>query len=347
MPASGNQVRRILVVDDEPAVCDAIKMMLKFDGHEVRTANGSKEALSLLEQDTFDLVTVDYALVGMKGDELAAAIKQRLPHQPIIMITAYAEMLKSASDPLTGVDRIISKPFLLEDLRQAIVKALRKSVRAAARARQRAIGPDHEIGAGNFLFHRPLRGQALPDLLRRPPAREQSFALGRGGTGDANDFVKMGFGPGFEKQRNHHDGERAVFRAPDFNLGEPAFADARVENGFEFFTGGGIGKNDPRQFIPAKPAVRGHDAVAEFSLDFGEGGLAGLNELPREFVGVHHVRAAVAEEKSGGGFAHAHAAGQTADFHWLKVRCGRSRRWNHAIEPVEIIRRAGIDVREG
>ncbi len=124
MPASGNQARRILVVDDEPAVCDAIKMMLKFDGHEVRTANGSKEALSLLEQDTFDLVTVDYALVGMKGDELAAVIKQRLPHQPIIMITAYAEMLKSASDPLTGVDRIISKPFLLEDLRQAIAGVL-------------------------------------------------------------------------------------------------------------------------------------------------------------------------------------------------------------------------------
>ena len=41
MPTPGNQVRRILVVDDEPAVCDAIKMMLQFDGHKVQTANGS------------------------------------------------------------------------------------------------------------------------------------------------------------------------------------------------------------------------------------------------------------------------------------------------------------------
>ena len=124
MPTSGNQVRRILVVDDEPAVCDAIKMMLKFDGHEVQTANGSKEALSLLEQGKFDLVTVDYAMVGMKGDELAAIIKQRLPHQPIIMITAYAEMLKSSGNSLPGVDRIISKPFLLADLRKAITEVL-------------------------------------------------------------------------------------------------------------------------------------------------------------------------------------------------------------------------------
>ena len=124
MPARGNQVWRILVVDDEPAVCDAIKMMLKFDGHEVQTANGSKDALSLLEKGKFDLITVDYAMVGMKGDELAALIKQRVPHQPIIMITAYAEMLKSSGNPLTGVDDIISKPFLLADLRKAIAEVL-------------------------------------------------------------------------------------------------------------------------------------------------------------------------------------------------------------------------------
>jgi CheY-like chemotaxis protein len=124
MPTPGNQVRQILVVDDEPAVCDAIKMMLKFDGHAVQTANGSKEALSLLEQGKFDLITVDYTMPGMKGDELAAVIKQRLPHQPIIMISAYAEMLKSSNNPLPGVDFIISKPFLLKDLREAIARVL-------------------------------------------------------------------------------------------------------------------------------------------------------------------------------------------------------------------------------
>ena len=116
-------MRQILVVDDEPAVCDAIKMMLQFDGHKVQTAHSAKEALALLEQATFDLVTTDYAMTGMKGDELAAIIKQRLPRQPIIMITAYAEMLKSTDEPLQ-VDDIISKPFLLTDLREAVAKVL-------------------------------------------------------------------------------------------------------------------------------------------------------------------------------------------------------------------------------
>jgi CheY-like chemotaxis protein len=124
MPTPGNQVWRILVVDDEPAVGDAIKMMLKFDGHAVQTASGSKEALSLLEQDKFDLIITDYSMPGMKGDELAAVIKQRLPHQPIIMISAYAEMLKSYGNPLTGVDFMLSKPFFMADLREAVARVL-------------------------------------------------------------------------------------------------------------------------------------------------------------------------------------------------------------------------------
>jgi len=115
--------RRILVVDDEPLVCDAIKMMLEFDGHVVETAGSAKAALVLLEKGKFDLVITDFEMPIMKGDELAAVIKSRDPTQPVIMITAYAEMLQAAGKPLTGVDSIISKPFLLEDLREAIAKA--------------------------------------------------------------------------------------------------------------------------------------------------------------------------------------------------------------------------------
>ena len=59
---------------------------------------------------------------AMKGDELAAAIKSRDPKQPVVMITAYAEMLQNSASPLHGVDFLISKPFLLENLREAIAK---------------------------------------------------------------------------------------------------------------------------------------------------------------------------------------------------------------------------------
>jgi len=114
--------RKILVVDDEPFVCDAVKMMLTFDGHIVETASNGKDALALFEEGKFDLVITDFAMPDMKGDELAAAIKARSPRQPIVMITAYAEMLQSSGNPLTAVDFVISKPFLLENLREAIAK---------------------------------------------------------------------------------------------------------------------------------------------------------------------------------------------------------------------------------
>jgi two-component system, NtrC family, response regulator AtoC len=123
MSVPGSPQRRILVVDDEPLVCDAVKMMLAFDGHLVETANNGKAALAVFEKGKFDLVITDFKMPAMQGDELAVAIKARDPRQPVVMITAYAEMLQSSGNKLAGVDFIISKPFLLENLREAIAKA--------------------------------------------------------------------------------------------------------------------------------------------------------------------------------------------------------------------------------
>ena len=110
------------MVDDEPAVGEAIKMMLEHDGHTVQTAGSGKEALSLLEQGSFDLVFTDYFMSEMKGDKLAAAIKERLPNQSVVMITAHADVLMASGNPLTGVDFLINKPFLLADLREAVAR---------------------------------------------------------------------------------------------------------------------------------------------------------------------------------------------------------------------------------
>jgi CheY-like chemotaxis protein len=71
---------------------------------------------------------------AMKGDELAMTIKARTPGQPVVLITAYAEMLKASRHPLTGVDFIISKPFLLENLREAINKATSSSASSGAKS---------------------------------------------------------------------------------------------------------------------------------------------------------------------------------------------------------------------
>ena len=116
--------RRILVVDDEPQVCEAVKMLLEFDGHKVTTAGGGQEALQLLTVASFDLVITDYSMPQMKGDQLAKTIKALYPGQPVIMITAYAEALEATGKPVDGVDLLISKPFMLEDLRAAVLRSI-------------------------------------------------------------------------------------------------------------------------------------------------------------------------------------------------------------------------------
>jgi len=119
MPEQSRPNLKILVVDDESLVCEAVEMILSFDGYEVVTAASGQEALALLEKNRFDLVTTDYTMPGMNGAELAAAIKARVPEQPVIMITAHAEILKTSGVP-AGVDYLINKPFQLKELREAI-----------------------------------------------------------------------------------------------------------------------------------------------------------------------------------------------------------------------------------
>jgi two-component system, OmpR family, response regulator ArlR len=120
--------RQILVVDDEPLVCEAVKMMLNFDGHEVDICHTGKDALELLEQRAYDLVITDYKMPGMKGDELAQRVKSQWPQMPVVMITAYVELLENSKGAYNcGVDHVLSKPFLLESLREAILKVASKN----------------------------------------------------------------------------------------------------------------------------------------------------------------------------------------------------------------------------
>src|SRR4051794_35114704 len=122
MPAPVIPSKKILVVDDEPFVCDAVKMMLAFDGHDVQTANSGREALDLFDKGKFDLVITDFSMPSMKGDELATAIKTRSPKQPVEMIIAYGKIFQSWGPPLSGVDFMISNPFLFDILLSAIAR---------------------------------------------------------------------------------------------------------------------------------------------------------------------------------------------------------------------------------
>lgn len=124
MAAPDIPARRILVVDDEPLVCDSIKRMLTFYGHEVQAVTSGKEALGIIGKEKFDLIIIDHFMPVMPGDELVAAIKSRRPDQRVLMITASAERLQAFSQANLKDDVIVGKPFQMEELNEAIKRVL-------------------------------------------------------------------------------------------------------------------------------------------------------------------------------------------------------------------------------
>jgi CheY-like chemotaxis protein len=122
MTARAFPQKHILVVDDDPFVCETVTMLLRFDGHLVDTASSGKQALAAYKPCLFDLVITDFFMPMMKGDELADAIKKRSPHQAVMMLTAYPEKVQTKQPPVTSIDFLLSKPFEFDSLREVITK---------------------------------------------------------------------------------------------------------------------------------------------------------------------------------------------------------------------------------
>src|SRR4029434_1198947 len=119
--------QRILVVDDEPIVRAAIRILLTFDGHRVETAEGGEAALEKLTQRQFDLVFTDLTMPGMSGEKLAVAIKAKLPQQVVVMVSSYGEVVDRSHKDQMSVDFVLTKPFDMRTLRDLVMRAAPKT----------------------------------------------------------------------------------------------------------------------------------------------------------------------------------------------------------------------------
>lgn len=109
----------VLIADDEPSVHDVIVGYLKSDGHTAVSAANGREALDEFLKGKFDVVVADRAMPEMNGDELAASVK-KVSHCPVILLTGFAEVMRSTGDSPACVDLILGKPLTLNALRGAL-----------------------------------------------------------------------------------------------------------------------------------------------------------------------------------------------------------------------------------
>lgn len=120
--------KRILIVDDEETLCDALAFNLEAEGYEVETAYSAEEALTLVLAN-FDLVLLDIMMGEISGTQLARIMKanQATAHIPIIFCTAKdteEDMIKGLD---LGADDYITKPYSLRTVMARIRTVLRRT----------------------------------------------------------------------------------------------------------------------------------------------------------------------------------------------------------------------------
>ncbi len=121
VPAASSTLR-ILVVEDEPLVREVISVYLQEDKHQVETAANGREGLEKFKAGQFDLVMTDRAMPEMNGDDLAMEVKKLRPEQPVLLLTGFGDLMTDAGEQPSGVDLVVSKPFTLTTLRNAIAR---------------------------------------------------------------------------------------------------------------------------------------------------------------------------------------------------------------------------------
>lgn len=119
---------RVLVVDDEGSVLFTLAANLELEGFEVTSAPSGARALTLLEEQVFDLVLTDIRMPGMNGVELFRRVRAREPGMPVVLMTAYA-VEGLVEDALgEGAFAVLPKPFAIDHVVATLARAARRPV---------------------------------------------------------------------------------------------------------------------------------------------------------------------------------------------------------------------------
>ncbi|HHT87263.1 MAG TPA: response regulator transcription factor [Clostridiales bacterium] len=119
-------MRRILLVDDEPAIIKGLKFALETDGYEIDSAADGEEALQKALENEYDLILLDVMLPGMSGIEVCQAIREK-SDVPIIMLTAKGEDMDKILGLEYGADDYMTKPFNVLEVKARIKSVLRRT----------------------------------------------------------------------------------------------------------------------------------------------------------------------------------------------------------------------------
>ncbi len=118
---------RILLVDDDPMVLDALQAVLEADGHVVTAADGGQNGIDMFRAasergNAFSVVITDLGMPSVDGRAVARAVKEASPQTPVLLLTGWGAQMQADGEVPANVDEVMSKPVTLGDLRQALAR---------------------------------------------------------------------------------------------------------------------------------------------------------------------------------------------------------------------------------
>ncbi len=174
---------RILVVDDEAAIRESLRMILEYEGYECRLAPTGQEALTMVEREAPDLVFLDIKMPGMDGLETLGRLKELNQAVPVVMISGHGTVSTAVEATKLGAFDFIEKPLASERVLVTIRNALDQgALRRENRDLRRQVEPHHElIGSSQGLIE-------VTDAIRRA-APTSATVLIRGESGVGKELV--------------------------------------------------------------------------------------------------------------------------------------------------------------
>jgi len=117
---------RLLVVDDEPTICDALKAALSTDGFVVQAAENAIQGIAELERQEFDVVLADLSLPRVSGLELLDRVKKTWPSTEVIVITGQGSIATAVDAIKRGAYHYVTKPFTADEILHLVAQALER-----------------------------------------------------------------------------------------------------------------------------------------------------------------------------------------------------------------------------
>lgn len=115
---------KILVVDDEPVVCESCRRILIREGYAVDTCSDSRTGLRLAELNHYDAILLDFRMPIVDGVRFLERLREVHPGIPVVIITGYASEASNRAFDRLGIKELISKPFTPEEIAGAVRRSL-------------------------------------------------------------------------------------------------------------------------------------------------------------------------------------------------------------------------------